>query len=162
MTKLIGILIIAVVIWGGYELFEVWNRYDTEKDVKQKQAEEASQLPRRRHCLRMPSGLESSYETAQKNGAVGIRNWLQAYGNKLEDPRKAWVELDYVVAVSREDPLEAKKVFAEVKARTPESSRVYPRIKELAKTCRVTGKGVWCVKTGFPRNTQHGFRLVLS
>ena len=133
MTKIIGILILAVMIWGGYELFSLWDNYDKEKDVKAAAAEEAShftpqQLPG------MPNGLESTYAMAQKGGATGVRNWLKAYGAKLQDPRKAWIELDYVVLVAREDPVEAKKVFADVKARTPENSRVYTRIKELQKT----------------------------
>ncbi len=133
MTKLIGILIIAVVIWGGYELFEVWNHYDKDKDVKAAAAEEASHFTPQQ-LAGMPNGLEQTYAMAQKGGATGVRNWLKAYGAKLEDPRKAWIELDYVVLVAREDPIEAKKVFADVKARTPETSKVYKRIKELQKT----------------------------
>jgi hypothetical protein len=82
----------------------------------------------------MPGELEQSYTAAEKNGATGIRNWLKAYGPKIQDPRKAWIELDYVVAVSSEDPLEAKKVFAEVQSRIPTNSPIFPRIKDLSKT----------------------------
>ena len=134
MTKLLGILIIVLVIWGGYELFELWDRYGTETDLKAKQAEEASHFSPQ-SLPGMPSyQLEDAYKKAQDNGAKGIRNWLKAYGDKVQDPRKAWIELDYVVAISREDPVEAKKVFDDVKARTPPTSKVYPRIKELEKT----------------------------
>ena len=46
-----------------------------------------------------------------------MRNWLKTYGQSVEDPRKAWIELDYCVAVAREDPAEARRVFAAVKER---------------------------------------------
>jgi hypothetical protein len=52
----------------------------------------------------------------------------------VQDPRKAWIELDYCIAVAREDPAEAKRAFASVKNRTPQSSPVWPRIKQLEKT----------------------------
>jgi hypothetical protein len=58
---------------------------------------------------------------------------MKNYGRLVQDPRKAWIELDYCVLVSHEDLPEARRVFAEVKARTPESSPVWPRIKDLQK-----------------------------
>jgi hypothetical protein len=36
--------------------------------------------------------------------------------------------------ISVKDPVEAKKIFAEVKKRTPPDSPIYPRIKLLSKT----------------------------
>jgi hypothetical protein len=133
MTKLIGILIIVVVIWAGYEAFEMWDRYDKDQDLKQKQ-EEAARNFTPESLPGMFQGGDDSYHMAQTRGAIGIRNWLKAYGTKVQDPRKAWIELDYVVAVAAQDPVEAKKVFEDVKARTPQDSRVYPRIKELQKS----------------------------
>jgi hypothetical protein len=52
----------------------------------------------------------------------------------IQDPRKAWIELDYVVQLSSKDPKEAKEIFSQVKARTPPQSPVYPRIQKLAQT----------------------------
>jgi hypothetical protein len=132
MTKIMGILVIVLVIWGGYELFCLWDKYDTEKDIKEQEAAHSHISPQ--GLGGMPYQLESSYTAAEKNGATGIRNWLKAYGSKIEDPRKAWIELDYVVAVSSQDPVEAKKVFAEVKDRINTNSPIYPRIKDLSKT----------------------------
>jgi hypothetical protein len=133
MTKLIGILIIVLVIWGGYELFQVWSNYDTDKDLKTKAEEEARNFSPQ-SLPGMPYQLEESYAKAQSGGAVGIRNWLKAYGAKVQDPRLAWIELDYVVQVAQKDPDEAKKVFADVKARISPDSKIYPRIKQLEKT----------------------------
>lgn len=56
------------------------------------------------------------------------------YRRTVADPRLASIELDYVVLVAREDIAEARKVFAQVKQRTPPASLVYPRIKQLEKT----------------------------
>jgi len=133
MTKLIGILVIVLVIWGGYELFEFWANYDTNKDIEAQKAEEARNFSPQ-SLPGMPGELEDSYAKAQAGGAVALRNWLKAYGSRLEDPRKAWIELDYVVEVAHQDPAEAKKVFEDVKARIPETSKIYPRIKQLEKT----------------------------
>jgi len=133
MTKLMGILVVVLVIWGGYELFELWDRYDKEGDLKQKE-EEAARNFTPESLPGMPYELKDSYEKAKKNGTIAMGNWLKAYNSKLQDPRKAWIELDYVVDVAGKDPVEAKKIFADVKARIPTNSLVYPRIKQLQST----------------------------
>jgi hypothetical protein len=133
MTKLIGILAVVLVIWGGYEVFEMWDRYDTNKDIADKKAESERNfnpdgLPG------MPYELQKTYDIAKTRGAVGIGDWLKAYHEKVQDPRRAWIELDYAVMISSKDPAEAKKIYEDVKARTPENSPVYPRVKQLANT----------------------------
>jgi hypothetical protein len=132
MTKLIAALIIVAVLYGGWELFFYWERVKNEEETQKKQAVAETvmgdQLPG------MPFQLDASLRAAQNQGAAGLRNWLKAYGEKIQDPRKAWIELDYCVAVSREDPSEARRVFAEVKKRTQSTSPVWPRIKRLEKT----------------------------
>jgi len=133
MSKLIGLIVVVLAIWGGYELWQYWDKYSTGKDLKEQEARQSQIVPEQ--LAGMPNGkMEETYKMAQKNGATGIRNWLKAYGAQVDDPRRAWIELDYVIAVSQEDPVEAKKVFAEVKERTPKDSPVYRRIKDLEKT----------------------------
>jgi hypothetical protein len=132
MSKVIGVIILVVVIYGGYELWELWDKYNTGQDLKEQEAKQGQIIPEQ--LAGMPGGLEQTYQMAQKNGATGVRNWLKAYGARVNDPRRAWIELDYVVLIAREDPVEAKKVFADVKSRTPEDSPVHRRIKELEKT----------------------------
>jgi hypothetical protein len=82
----------------------------------------------------MSPTLDASLAAARKQGAAGLRNWLKTHNQSVEDPRKAWIELDYCMAVARENTSEAKRVFAAVKERTPPSSPVWPRIKQLEKT----------------------------
>ncbi|HVM46819.1 MAG TPA: hypothetical protein VMU04_02280 [Candidatus Acidoferrum sp.] len=131
MTKLIAAFIIILVLFGGWHLFHYWEKVRDEKETRQKQQAAAvvigEQLPG------MPDKLAPSLEAAKKQGAAGLRNWLKTYGRMVQDPRKAWIELDYCVLVSHEDLPEARRVFAEVKARTPESSPVWPRVKDLEK-----------------------------
>jgi hypothetical protein len=131
MTKLITAVIIALFLFGGWHLFLYWERVKNEEEATRKEAAAAlvagNQLPG------LPFQLEESLQKAQQS-AEGMRNWLKAYGAAVQDPRKAWIELDYVLLVSRENPAEAKRVFAEVRDRTPASSPVHRRIKELEKT----------------------------
>ena len=132
MTKVIAVVIILLVLWGGWEAFFYWERVKNEEESQKKEAAAAAVVGERLNG--MPLQLEQSLHAAQSQGAVGMQAWLKAYGHSLQDPRKAWIELDYCVLISRENPAEAKRLFAEVKARTPESSPVWSRIKQLEKT----------------------------
>ncbi len=132
MTKLIGALIIVGVLYCGWELFLYWEKVKNEEETKQKQEAAAAvmgdQLPG------LPYQLEESLQAARKQGAAGLRNWLKLHGQSVEDPRKAWIELDFCVAVAREDPAEARRVFAAVKERIGPASPVWSRMKQLEKT----------------------------
>ena len=132
MTKVISIFIIVLVLYGGWHLFLYWEKVQKQEETAKKEAAAAvvvgEQLPG------LPQGYEQSLQAAQKGGAEALRNWLKTYGRNVQDPRKAWIELDYVVVVAREDPSEARKVFAQIKERTPATSPVYSRIKQLEKT----------------------------
>ena len=131
MTKLIAALIIIAALYGGWQLFLYWEKVKNEEETKQKQEAAASvmgdQLPG------LPYKLEASLQNARKQGAVGLMNWLKTNGQAVEDPRKAWIELDFCIAVAREDPAEAKRVFAAVKERLSPASPVWPRMKQLEK-----------------------------
>lgn len=132
MTKLIAALIIVGALYGGWELFRYWEKVKNEEETKQKQEAAASvagdQLPG------MSYQLEESLRAARARGAAGLKAWLKNNDQSVEDPRKAWIELDYCVAVAREDPAEARRVFASVKERLGPASPVWPRMKQLEKT----------------------------
>jgi hypothetical protein len=131
MTKIIAAVIIALVLWGGWELFFYWERVNNEKEDEKKHAVTAVQ-PDMLNGL--PPELDNALRAAQNQGADGLGNFLKVYGNRLQDPRKAWIELDYCQMIARENTAEAKRVFAEVKKRTPHNSPVWPRIQQLEKT----------------------------
>ena len=82
----------------------------------------------------MPGELEASLNLAQSRGAGGLHDWLGAYGSRLQDPRLAWIQLDYVVLVARSDPAEARLVFNAVRQRVKPESPVYDRVKQLEPT----------------------------
>jgi hypothetical protein len=132
MTKLIAILIILAVLYGGWELFFYWEKIKNEEQTQKKQA--AAAVVVEEQLTGVPNQLEPSLKAAEGQGATGLKNWLKTYGRSIQDPRKAWIELNYCVLISRADPSEARRVFADVKNRTPESSPVWPRIKQLEKT----------------------------
>ena len=85
----------------------------------------------------LPYELLPSLQAAQRQGPKAMRAWLKAYGASVQDPRKAWIELDYCGLIFRDDPNEARRVFADVKKRTPPSSPVWPRVQELRKDLRI-------------------------
>ena len=132
MTKLITAFIIVVVCYCGYHLFRYW---ETVKDEEQTQRKEAATLASQAESLPgLPPQLQDSLRAAQQRGAAGLRNWLKAYGSQVQDPRRAWLEMDLCVAIAREDPAEARRLFKSVKDRIPPSSPVWPRVKQLEKS----------------------------
>jgi hypothetical protein len=52
----------------------------------------------------------------------------------IQDPRKAWIELDYCTLLARENAKEARRIFADVQQRTPTNSPIYWRVKKLEPT----------------------------
>ena len=131
-TKLIAIAAVVLLFFGGFKLFLYFEQVKNERETAQKQAVAATVIGDQLEGL--PQSLVSSLQAAQNQGAAGLRNWLKSFGHAVQDPRKAWIELDYVVLLARENPAEARKLFAEVKQRTPPSSPVWPRIKQLQVT----------------------------
>lgn len=133
MTKLITILIIVAALWGGWQLFLYWDKVKQEDEYAAKKKAQ-TEITSGDQLAGMPPSLENSYQAARNQGATAFKNWMKANGRNVQDPRKAWIDLDYCIAISREDPLEAKRIYAEVRNRTPQTSPLWPRIKQLEKT----------------------------
>src|SRR5207302_6055956 len=125
-------LIIVAVLYGGWNLFLYWDKVKNEQETEKKQA--AAAVVNGESLAGLPPNLQQSLHAAQGQGASGLRNWLKTYGSAVQDPRKAWIELDYCERVARDDPAEARRVFASVRDRTGPTSPVWPRIKKLAPT----------------------------
>lgn len=128
MTKLISALIISVVIYCGWQLFKYWEQVDNEEAIKRR---EAAALINPAALTGVPQELEGSYQNAQQQGVTALKNWLKINEKVLADPRKAWIELDLCVAITRDDPAEARRIFKAVKDRTPPKSPILPRLKQL-------------------------------
>ena len=132
MTKVIVVVVVILLLYGGWHFFLYWERVKNERENEQKAVAAAVVNPQA--LPGMAVHLEPSLETAEQQGPAAMRNWLKTYGPSIQDPRKAWIELDYCVMVVRENPSEARRVFAAVKERTSPSSPVWPRIKQLQST----------------------------
>src|SRR5215472_12291900 len=102
MTKLIAAVIILAVLFAGWELFFYWEKVKNEEEVQKKQA--AASVVTEDQLSGLPQPLEAGLKAAEAQGAAGLRNWLKTYGRIVQDPRKAWIELDYCLLISKDDP----------------------------------------------------------
>ncbi len=133
MTKLMTVFIIVLAIFLGYRLFVYWEKVDSEGDIREqktKRVVKGEQLPG------MPWELDDSLQKATQRGDKALGEWLARNRPRIEDPRLAWIQLDYCVLLSRSSPNEARAIFAEVWDRTPTNSPVYPRLRQLEGTFR--------------------------
>lgn len=126
MTRLISIFIVAVVVFCAWRVYRHWEQVQQELHANPK-----SDVISPDSLAGLPPELQHSYQLVRTKETAVMRNWLNTYGHMINDPRKAWIELDFCTAIARENPAEARGIFADVKARTPESSPVWPRIKQL-------------------------------
>ena len=132
MTKAIWVLIIVAAGYFAYLVFQQWDKARTEHENARQHA--AAVAVRPEALPGMPSQLDQSFLAAREKGPMAFRAWFNAYERQLADPRRAWIELELCVALARENPAEAKRIFAGVKGRVPPASPVWPKMKELEKT----------------------------
>jgi hypothetical protein len=132
MRQVIGLLMIAGLVYLGKTLFDRYQAINLQQSPSARPgattASTSAVLPG------MPASLEPSLQAAQNQGPAAMREWLRKYRHHIRDPRLAAIELDYVVLVSRHDPDEARRVFRQVRQRTPPHSPVYERVKKLENT----------------------------
>ena len=133
MKIAITILIIAGVVFGGYKLWEYW---DTMKEGESRASTSSVVQVASDQLPGLPKELEPSFQQAQKNGPKAMKAWLDKTKSSrvVKDPRLAAIELDYVLMITKDDPIEAKRIFHDVKERTPPTSQIFDRIKQLEKT----------------------------
>jgi hypothetical protein len=124
--------VVGLIVWAVIAVRTSWNKNYANTDEQALQTEVNKIVPEQ--LPGMPPELDGGYRAVAGRGPAALRNWLRMYGQSVQDPRRAWIELDYMVAISKEDPSEARRIFADVKGRTPEDSPIYPRIKQLQKT----------------------------
>ncbi|HEX3721065.1 MAG TPA: hypothetical protein VH595_24205 [Verrucomicrobiae bacterium] len=130
MKFLIALVIIVGLALGAWQLNNYWGNFkSTPTAAPQTQAQVPDdQLPG------MPASLQPALDAARQRGAPGLKDFLTTYGNSISDPRRAAIELDYVVLVAPSSATEARRVFAKVKGRLQSDSPVYSRMKQLEKT----------------------------
>lgn len=132
MNTIMRLLIIGLIFWGLVKLF---NFLETVKPPPPAQTETESEAAKKSKAAAvlpgLPPNFETSLEAAQKEGAPGLKRWLDRYRSYVQDPRLASIELDYAVLVGAINREEARRVFRAVKQRVTPDSPVYPRVKKL-------------------------------
>ena len=131
MKVLITLLLAFAVWWAGKTIY---GQYKS----KEKQEMEAAQREKSGAgadgLTGLPAAYATSLQTAQSQGPAALKTWLDRYRPYVRDPKLADIELDYAMMVARQNPAEGKRVYQAVKARTPQSSPVYPKVKRLEAT----------------------------
>src|ERR1017187_1311166 len=131
MRFVVGLIIVIGLALGAWQLHEYWGNFKEKEPAAAAPAipdVSGEQLPG------LPPKLQPLLEIARKRGAPGLHDFLAAHGKAIDDPRRAWIELDYVVLLAQSSPGEARRVFATVKSRVEPGSPVYSRVKQLEKT----------------------------
>jgi hypothetical protein len=131
MKFVVGLIIVAGLSLGAWQFYQYWGKYKEkppEATAPARVEVSGEQLPG------LPARLEGPLQTAEEHGAAGLRGFLTDHRREIKDPRRAWIELDYVVLAGASDLAEARLVFAKVKGRLAPGSPVYDRMKQLEKT----------------------------
>jgi hypothetical protein len=134
---LLGIVIVVGLAMGGYQLWEYWGKFSNVNGSSSASTSASSSAAVQDDSTSLPGmspKLEPLLAASRNRGAAGLHDFLLTYGKTISDPRLASIELDYVVLVAKDDPTEARRVFAKVKSRTSPTSPVYPRVQLLQKT----------------------------
>ena len=131
MKVLIGILVVIGVIFGVWKIWDYWETVNKEKMAANAAA---TQVEDSSNYEGMPYTLEQPLAKARAAGTQSFKQWLDTYRHLIKDPRLAALELDYIVAITRENPVEAKRMFAEVKKRIPPGDKLAKRIESLSKS----------------------------
>jgi hypothetical protein len=127
-------LITFLLLFGIYFLGKTIYREAKKKQAKEEAAARGEPAGPADGLEGMPAHFEASLQQAAAQGAPALKAWIDRYRPYIRDPKLAAIELDYVVLVSRSNPVEAKRAFRTVKARVPPSSPVYDRVKRLEPT----------------------------
>jgi len=128
---LIKLVIVVGLSLGAWQFYQYWGQFKEKEPAAVAPAQpdiSGAQLPG------LPPKLQPELDMAQRRGAPGLHDFLAAYGDKINDPRRAWIELDYVELLALSSPGTARQKFQEVKSRVPPGSPVYNRVMQLEKT----------------------------
>ncbi|HEY3862058.1 MAG TPA: hypothetical protein VGO59_09240 [Verrucomicrobiae bacterium] len=131
MKYVIGLVVIVGLSLGAWQLHQYFGTFQP------KPAPGAAPAPPPVYgdqLSGLPRNLEAQLQDAEQRGAPAMKRFLAAHAHEINDPRRAWIELDYVVLAGASDPGEARLVFQKVKARLAPGSPVYARMKQLEPT----------------------------
>lgn len=136
---MLRLIIIAVLIYGAYYVTSglIGNYKQAEKKSASSQSapEQASRpVASGAELQGMPPQLQPSLDAVQSQGPAAMKRWLDANRKHLRDPKLGDIELDYAVALMRQNSGQARATYRAVKERTPGNSPLQPRLQRLSKT----------------------------
>jgi hypothetical protein len=133
MKASVGILIVLLVCLGGWKVWDHWSRVREQQELGIREQEGAEIKPDQLPGL--PFQLEARLSEAKQRGPQTLKQFIDTWRHspEVKDPRLAWIELDYVTMIASSDPVQAKRLFFEVKQRISTNSVIYPRIRALSK-----------------------------
>jgi hypothetical protein len=133
MKVLITVFIVMVAVYLFLQVAGVYDRSVNPKHQSGDSAPAATGAPASGEALPgLPPYLETSLAQAQQEGADALGKWLKTWSRQVQDPRLAWIELDYVVLLNLKNHRDARERFQQVAARIPPGSPVAERIRKLA------------------------------
>jgi hypothetical protein len=129
---MLRILIIALLLWGGYYVVSsLTSRYQA---IEKKETVANQPAPVPSSSLEgMPYQLQGSLDAAEAQGPAALKRWIDANRRYLRDPKLGDIELDLAVALMRQNLAEARTIYKDVKSRTPANSPLQGRLQKLAK-----------------------------
>jgi hypothetical protein len=130
---MLRLLIIALLIWGGYYVVSsLTSRYQA---IEKKETVANQPAPVPTSSLEgMPYQLQGSLDAAEAQGPAALKRWIDANRRYLRDPKLGDIELDLAVALMRQDLAEARTIYKEIKSRTPANSPLQGRLQKLSKS----------------------------
>ena len=133
MKALITILIVGGAIWGLAQLVHFYQKSTANSIDHQRTVAPTASTNPDDELPQLPPALEASLKQALAGGSGTMKEWLDANGPFLRDPRKAAIQLDYAQILARSDPAGAKRLYLEVKGRNPSGAAVSGRLQKLSR-----------------------------
>jgi hypothetical protein len=135
MKVFVNLIIVVGLSLLGWHAYKYWEDFNAKQAAANAVAPAPApeEIPGDQLPGMLPR-LQPALNEARQRGAAGLHDFLQMYGNTIADPRRASIELDYVVLLAQSNPEAARKAFAKVKSRITSGSPLYTRVKDLEKT----------------------------
>ena len=132
MSKLLLVLLVVSVGYGVYRISLVYEAADREERSLARRG--AAEPVGEAAIPPLSQSMEAALGSAKIGGATTVRIWLESNARSIPEPRLSAIELDYAQLLIRSNPVEARRIFAVVKAKNKADSLLAARILKLAKT----------------------------
>lgn len=127
-------LLVATVGFGVYRISLVYRSIPSDEQSREQAREKAAPVVGDESLPTLSPPLEASLAIATQASPQALRQWLNQNGVWVPEPRLSAIQLDYAQMLVRNNPAEARRLYAAVKARTRANSPLASRLKQLSRT----------------------------